>query len=165
MMSAMETKMNTATESKGIADAWRDYKLHTGRPRRIYKAYPEIGRGGVDHDLPSHSEVVRMFDRALNPTLLERLRGLLTPMLTMASSLPRFMRHGSRLAPSPRRRAGSRPLRATSTQKVGTRLSTSGMRLSLMPRSSPSGRPARKLLVQRPKAEECLSSMSFGTWA
>lgn len=67
--------MNKTMELKSIADVWRDYELRTGKPLRIYKAYPEIGRGGVDHDLPSHSEVVRMFDRALSPTLLERVRG------------------------------------------------------------------------------------------
>ena len=66
--------MNKEAELKGIGEVRRDYELRTGRPLRIYKAYPEIGRGGVDHDQPSHAEVERMFDRALNPSFFERVR-------------------------------------------------------------------------------------------
>ena len=65
--------MSGTIELKSIVDVRRDYELRTGKPLRIYKAYPEIGRGGVDHDQLSHLEVERMFDHALNPTLLERL--------------------------------------------------------------------------------------------
>ena len=65
--------MNKEAELKGIGEVRRDYELRTGKPLRIYKAYPEIGRGGVDHDQPSHAEVERMFDRALNPSFFERI--------------------------------------------------------------------------------------------
>ena len=67
-------QMNKEAELKGIGEVRRDYELRTGKPLSIYKAYPEIGRGGVDHDQPSHAEVERMFDRALNPPLFERIR-------------------------------------------------------------------------------------------
>lgn len=60
----------------GIDDVRRDYESRTGKPLRIYKAYPEIGRGGVDHDLPSRSEVSRMFDHALKLSFVERVVGL-----------------------------------------------------------------------------------------
>lgn len=66
--------MSNICEVKGIAEVRRDYETRTGKPIRIYKAYPEIGRGGVDHDQPSHAEVERMFDRALNTTLTDRIR-------------------------------------------------------------------------------------------
>ena len=66
--------MNKEAGWKGIEEVRRDYELRTGRPLRIYKAYPEIGRGGVDHDQPSHAEVEHMFDRALNPSFFERVR-------------------------------------------------------------------------------------------
>lgn len=66
--------MSETTGQKSIVDVRRDYELRTGKPLYIYKAYPEIGRGGVDHDLPSHAEVERMFDHALAPTLVERIR-------------------------------------------------------------------------------------------
>lgn len=65
--------MNNEAELKGIGEVRRDYELRTGKPLSIYKAYPEIGRGGVDHDQPSHAEVERMFDRALNPSFFERV--------------------------------------------------------------------------------------------
>ena len=67
--------MNNISEAKGIAEVRHDYETRTGKPLRIYKAYPEIGRGGVDHDQPSHADVERMFDRALNPSFLNRIRG------------------------------------------------------------------------------------------
>ncbi len=66
--------MSETKEQRGIADVRREYELRTGKALLIYKAYPEIGRGGVDHDQPSHSEVERMFDNALNPTVFERIR-------------------------------------------------------------------------------------------
>ena len=66
--------MSGTTEQKSIVDVRRDYELRTGKPLRIYKAYPEIGRGGGDHDLPSHSEVERMFNHALKLTLFDRVR-------------------------------------------------------------------------------------------
>jgi hypothetical protein len=66
--------MSSTCEVKGIAEVRRDYETRTGKPLHIYKAYPEIGRGGVDHDLPSHAEVTSMFDRALNPTFADRIR-------------------------------------------------------------------------------------------
>ena len=66
--------MDNEAELKSVTEVRRDYELRTGKPLCIYKAYPEIGRGGVDHDQPSHTEVERMFDRALNPTLFERIR-------------------------------------------------------------------------------------------
>ena len=69
--------MGEKCEMKGIMDVRREYETRTGKPLCIYKAYPEIGRGGVDHDQPSHLEVERMFDRALNPTLLERVKNFL----------------------------------------------------------------------------------------
>lgn len=68
-----EREMNKTCEMKGIADIRREYEVRTGKPLCIYKAYPEIGRGGVDHDQPSHQEVERMFDRALNPSPFERI--------------------------------------------------------------------------------------------
>ena len=69
--------MADTCEIKGITDVRREYEARTGKPLCIYKAYPEIGRGGVDHDQFSHLEVERMFDRALNPTLLERVKNFL----------------------------------------------------------------------------------------
>lgn len=69
-----EADMSGTIELKSIVDVRRDYELRTGKPLRIYKAYPEIGCGGVDHDQPSHAEVERMFDHALNPTLFDRIR-------------------------------------------------------------------------------------------
>ena len=68
-----ETNMSETIEQKSIVDVRRDYELRTGKPLLIYKAYPEIGRGGVDHDQPSHAEVERMFNHALNPTFFERI--------------------------------------------------------------------------------------------
>ena len=65
--------MNNTCEMKGIADVRREYETRTGKPLCIYKAYPEIGRGGVDHEQPSHLEVERMFDHALSPSLFERI--------------------------------------------------------------------------------------------
>lgn len=65
--------MESTCEMRGIADVRRDYETRTGKPLCIYKAYPEIGRGGVDHDQPSHAAVERMFDHALNPSLFERV--------------------------------------------------------------------------------------------
>ena len=65
--------MDHTSESKGIMDVRREYETRTGKPLCIYKAYPEIGRGGVDHDQSSHLEVERMFERVLNPTLLDRI--------------------------------------------------------------------------------------------
>lgn len=65
--------MDNTCEMKGIMDVRRDYGTRTGKPLCIYKAYPEIGRGGVDHDQLSHLEVERMFDRALNPSFLEQV--------------------------------------------------------------------------------------------
>lgn len=64
--------MDNELERPGIAEVRREYEARAGKPLCIYKAYPEIGRGGVDHDLPSHAEVERAFDRALHPTRLER---------------------------------------------------------------------------------------------
>ena len=64
-------------ELKGIDEVRRDYEDRTGKPLRIYKAYPEIGRGGVDHDLPSHSEVEQMFNHALGLTFFDRIRGFI----------------------------------------------------------------------------------------
>lgn len=61
-------------KQKGIDEVRRDYENRTGKPLRIYKAYPEIGRGGVDHDLPSHAEVEKMFDCALGMTIFDRIR-------------------------------------------------------------------------------------------
>lgn len=66
--------MSKESEQKSIVEVRRDYELRTGKPLRIYKAYPEIGRGSVDHDQPSHVEVERMFARALNPSLFDRIR-------------------------------------------------------------------------------------------
>ena len=65
--------MPERTEQKGIFDVRRDYEQRTGKPLCIYKAYPEIGRGGVDHELPSHADVSRIFDRALNMTILDHV--------------------------------------------------------------------------------------------
>ena len=67
--------MSSTCGVKGISEVRRDYETRSGKPLRIYKAYPEIGRGGVDHDQPSHAEVTRMFDRALSTSLLDRVRG------------------------------------------------------------------------------------------
>ena len=63
--------MNSEAEQKSVTEVRRDYELRSGKPLRIYKAYPEIGRGGVDHNQPSHAEVERMFDHALNPTIFD----------------------------------------------------------------------------------------------
>lgn len=65
--------MNSEAEQKSVTEVRRDYELRSGKPLRIYKAYPEIGRGGVDHNQPSHAEVERMFDHALNPTIFDRV--------------------------------------------------------------------------------------------
>lgn len=65
--------MDSTYETKGIADIRREYETRTGKPLCIYKAYPEIGRGGVDHDQLSHREVEYIFDRALNPAPFERI--------------------------------------------------------------------------------------------
>ena len=65
--------MDNTCKARGIAEVRREYETRTGKPLCIYKAYPEIGRGGVDHDLPSHLDVERMFGRALNPPLFERV--------------------------------------------------------------------------------------------
>lgn len=61
----------------GIDEIRRDYESRTGKPLRIYKAYPEIGRGGVDHDLLSREEVAKAFDRALKKSPLGRFVGFL----------------------------------------------------------------------------------------
>ena len=66
--------MDSTCEVRGISEVRRDYEKRTGKPLRIYKAYPEIGRGGVDHDQLSHSEVVTLFDSALNQTVWSRIR-------------------------------------------------------------------------------------------
>ena len=69
--------MDEKVEPKSIVDVRREYESRTGKPLCIYKAYPYIGRGGVDHDLPSHAEVERMFDKSLHPTLIERVMNFL----------------------------------------------------------------------------------------
>ena len=66
--------MSNTCEVRGIAEVRRDYETRTGKPLCIYKAYPEIGRGGVDHDQLSHAEVERMFNRALSTTFTDRIR-------------------------------------------------------------------------------------------
>ena len=65
--------MNENADLKSIVDVRREYEMRTGKPLCIYKAYPYIGRGGVDHDLPSHAEVECMFDKSLRPTIIERI--------------------------------------------------------------------------------------------
>lgn len=69
--------MVEASATKGIDTLRHDYESCSGKPLRIYKAYPEIGRGGIDHDLLSHAEVSRMFDRAMNPPWLVRVANFL----------------------------------------------------------------------------------------
>lgn len=69
--------MDNTCETKGVTDVRREYETRTGKPLRIYRAYPEIGRGGVDHDQPSHMEVEHMFDHALNPSIFERIANFL----------------------------------------------------------------------------------------
>lgn len=69
--------MGVVAVKKGIDEVRREYESRSGKALRIYKAYPEIGRGGVDHDLPSHVDVERMFDSALNPPMFRRVANFL----------------------------------------------------------------------------------------
>ena len=64
--------MEEMRELKGIAELRRECEFRAGKPLRIYKAYPEIGRGGVDHDLQTHADVERMFARAVRPSFFAR---------------------------------------------------------------------------------------------
>ena len=63
--------------TKGIYDVQKEYESRSGKPLRIYKAYPEIGRGGVDHDFPNHSEVEAMFDKSLRDSYFKRFLNFL----------------------------------------------------------------------------------------
>lgn len=51
-----------------------DYEKRTGKPVRVYRAYPLIGRGSVIHDWIPTEEVNRRFEAALKIPLLMRIK-------------------------------------------------------------------------------------------
>lgn len=69
--------MTNRPVTKGIWEGWLDYEQRTGNAVRFYRAYPEIGRGGVEHDLPSHQQVEEEFLRVLKPSIWRRVRNFL----------------------------------------------------------------------------------------
>lgn len=65
--------MTNQPVTKSIWEGWLDYEKRTGRAVRFYRAYPEIGRGGIEHDLPAHSQVEAEFLRVLKPSVWRRI--------------------------------------------------------------------------------------------
>ena len=68
---------NLTTERIGIWQARRNWEKRNGKPLRIFSAYPLIGRGSVQHDLPTHEEVERRFDKSLRISPLSKICWLL----------------------------------------------------------------------------------------
>ena len=50
---------------KSIWTLRREVEVKSGRPLRIYSAYPSIGRGSVKHNTLSHAQVMKRFEKAL----------------------------------------------------------------------------------------------------
>jgi len=55
--------------NKAVGGIWefrREIERTSGRPVKIYSAYPLIGRGSIHHDQIAHSTVEKRFSAALS---------------------------------------------------------------------------------------------------
>jgi len=59
---------------KPISELWAEWEERNGRPIKIYRAYPLIGRGSVVHDWIPHDEVEKRFAKALHISFFTRLK-------------------------------------------------------------------------------------------
>ena len=61
-------------KNKGIWERRREIENATGRPVKIYSAYPSIGRGSVFHNMVTHEEVEKRFASSLKVSAKQRLK-------------------------------------------------------------------------------------------